>query len=69
LCLNFARALQRVYGAGEFGQQTVTGGLDDSTNMGRNARINQLGSDGSQPPEGALLVGADQPRVPGYVGG
>ena len=52
LCLNFARALERVYGAGEFGQQTVAGRLDDSTIMGRNARINQLGADGSQAPQG-----------------
>ena len=69
LRLYLAGTVQRVDGASEFGQEAVARGLDDSAVMGGDARIDQLSANGSQSPKGALFVGANQPRVPGYISG
>jgi len=67
--LHFAGATQRVDGAGEFDQQTVTGGLDDPPVMGGDLRIDQLAADRLEPRQRPLLVRSDQPRVARHIGG
>jgi hypothetical protein len=69
LRLYFSGAVRSIDGAGEFGQEAVARGLDHAPVMGGDGRIDQFGADGSEAPERALLVGADQPRVPGYIRG
>ena len=68
LRLNFAGAVQRIDGAGKFGQEAVAGGLDHSAVMGLNARIDQLNADRPEPSESPLLVAADKPRVARHFG-
>jgi hypothetical protein len=62
-------AAQSVYGADKLDQQAVAGGLDDATVMHLDSRVDHLDADRLQAGERALLVGADQPRIAGHIGG
>ena len=67
--LDFAGAAQRVDDAGELDEQPVAGCLDQPAAMRGDRRVDQRLSHPLQPVEGALLVDADQPRIPGDIGG
>jgi len=62
-------ASDRVDDAGEFDQKSVAGGLDEAALVIRDLRIDQLGAQGLETRERAFLVGPDQTRVAGDIGG
>ena len=68
LALDFDGAAHRVDDAGELGQQTVAGGLDDAAAVLADPEIDDFAPVRLQPGERLLLVGAHQPAVAGDIG-
>ena len=62
------RAAHRIDDAGELDQQAVAGGLDDAAVMLGDLRIDELAAQRPEAFEGALLVGAHQPRIARHIG-
>jgi hypothetical protein len=67
--LHLGGAAQRIDDAGELNEHSVAGRLDDASLMFGDAWIDQLAPQCPERRERTLLVGADQPRVAGDIGG
>jgi hypothetical protein len=62
-------ATQRIDDTTELDQQPVAGGFDEAALVPGDFRIEELATQCSEAFKGAVLVGADQPRIPRHVGG
>ena len=67
--LHFGRASERVDDAGELDQQAVAGGLDEAAVMLGDFRIDHFGAQRLEPAERSFLIGTDQARIAGHIGG
>ena len=67
--LHLARAAQCIDDAGELHQQPVIHRLDDPVMAFGDLGIHQLGPNSPEPFQGSALIGSDQPRIAGDIGG
>src|SRR6516165_6224725 len=68
LALHFDSTTHRINDTGEFEEQAISGGLNDTAPMFLDLGIGQLAAKRLQRGEGPLLVRSHQPRVAGHVG-
>jgi hypothetical protein len=66
---NRDRVVHRIDNTWKFYHQSVAGGLDEATLVLGDFRIEELAAQRSEAFEGAVLVGADQPRIPRHICG
>ena len=67
--LHFDGAAQRIDHTAELNEQPVAGGLDEAALVLGEFRIEEFAPQRFETFEGAALVGADQPRIPGNISG
>ena len=67
--LHLGGTAHRIDDAGEFRQQPIAGGLDDTALMLTDFRVDQLAAMRLEAIEGALLVHPDEARIPRHIGG
>jgi hypothetical protein len=69
LALHLDGAAQCIDHAAELDEQPVAGGLDETTLVLGDFRVDHLAAQGLEAAERSLLVGLDQPRIAGDIGG